>query len=185
MAAITLYTHFVGNISLPNSAATSVEGAQLATFIPKYETQYLKTILGYDLWALFIAGLTAETGIYEAIRDGGTYEDIYTGVTEEWQGFATAGANPIANYIYYKIQGYRAQQTTGIGQVNTVAENATRVAPDRVMVAAWNEMVDFNNKLHGFMLANEADYPDYIGLNLSNVTRDFTNLFSPTNTFGI
>lgn len=186
MAAITLYTHFVGDLSLPNlSPSTTPEGAQAVIFINKEETHYLQTILGYELWVLFIAGITAETAIYTAIRDGATYVDTFTGRTEKWEGFATASKNPIANYIYNKIQGYRAQHTTGIGQVNATVQNGSRISPVQPMVNSWNEMVCFNEKLFGYLYANRTSYPTWIGINRAYVDDEYEALFRKINQFDI
>lgn len=186
MSQITQLNHFAGNIYLPNTTnQLSVEGAKATAFILKYEPEYLQYILGYELYDLFEDGLLANTTIYKNIRDGVTYTDVWTGRTEKWYGFATVGTNPIANYIYYQLLKNNAQQTTGIGQVNTVAENATRVSPEIPMCSAWNEMVDFNIKLYGFLYANQDIYPSWIGNDYYARSQEFVNLFRKINTFGI
>ena len=190
MALATLYTHFgYDPIVIPNRvpSTTTVENAEatkLQAFIAKYEPQFVKAILGQELYDLYIEGIDAETAIYESIRDGGTYDDVY-GVVQKWEGF-TAGMNPIANYIYWYYQKSNASSTTGVGETNASVENGTRTSPNQKMVEAWSEMVDMNRKLHGYLYANREDYPTWIGLTyLPDSMPNFTELFTKQNFYGI
>jgi hypothetical protein len=183
MPNLTTYSQFTGNIYLPNSAPTYAEGTALATAITKYEAQYLKAIFGYEFYTLFIAGLVATTQKYEDIRDGTTYTDT-AGYTQEWQGFLTAGRNPIANYIYFYHRRDTITATDGIGEQSSAVENGSRVSPNYKMTQAWNEMVEWNCKLHDFLVANDDLYPEYVYLTTGGDSA-YRELFTPINAFGI
>lgn len=192
MPLLTTYLDFANDpISLPNAVPSTgnAEATRIQSFITKYEPIFLKTILGMDLYTLFIAGLDANTAIYEAIRDGGTYDDIY-GITQEWEGFVS-GNNPIANFIYWYYQKSNASITTGIGETNASVENGTRTSPNQKMVESWNEMVDYNNMLHGYLYANSSIYPTYIGVNsylpvaIFPYMKSWKDLFTKQNMYGI
>jgi hypothetical protein len=167
MPNIITSANFVGDIMLPNVTGTSASATQLTTFITKYEEEYLKRILGYDLYVLYVAGIAALDQDYEDIRDGSTYtgdDDL----TYEWKGLAGVGESPIANYVYYRIMDYNVSQTQGVGGESMSAnENGTHAASKAKMVAAWNQMVEWNFDLHRFLYENRATYPDYYGLTYS------------------
>lgn len=161
-AQITTYLHFATDtVSLPNTSPTTAEGEKLAAFITKFEDVYLKSVLGVDLAALLLAGI-GDGDIYDAIINGGNYTDPVN-ITQRWEGF-TAGKNPIANFIYWNWQRSNATNTLGIGVKKVKSDNAEDASPIMKMVEAWNEMVIYNWKLHGYLVANQASYPTYIGL---------------------
>jgi len=161
-AEITTYLHFdIDTVMLPNTAPGTSEGDKLQDFIDKYEDVYLKSILGVALAALLDAGI-GDGSIYDAIKNGANYTDMQN-ITQRWEGF-TAGKNPIANFIYWNYQRSNVTSTLGIGVRKPKADNADDASPIMKMVDAWNEMVIYNWKLHGYLVANRASYPTYIGL---------------------
>jgi hypothetical protein len=167
MAAIfVLYTHFVGNIELPNTASTTPEGAALAISMNKLEPLFLENILGYkmkkDLYTAMDVVTPPTSGIWFDLCNGKEYTDR-SGKLQKWNGWKTIGLNPIANYIYTIIQAERISSTTGVGEQASAFANGIRASIDRKISEAWNEMVGFNINMHEFIYANKADYPDYLG----------------------
>lgn len=72
------YTYFFGKLNLPQTGNT--EGRTLVNqFIDIYETEYLKKVLGYDLWKAFIAGIAGGTVGSELITNGS-----FTGSAAGW-----------------------------------------------------------------------------------------------------
>ena len=184
MPNIISASHFTGNIYLPNvQTSGNAERIRLDAAIAKYEPIYLKALLGYDLYTLFVAGLTDQTAIYETIRDGGTYTDT-ADITQEWLGFDTVGSSPLANFIYYKHRTDIATDTQGTGEYAGAAENGTRISPASKMCAAWNEMIEWNQKLHDFLVDNETDYPEYRYFT-GDIDSRYNELFLPVNVFNI
>jgi hypothetical protein len=161
--AITLYTHFTNNIALPNTSVYEVITDVLAESVDKYEDKYLNTILGYALNKLLQANINQSSGIYYDLINGAEYTDL-TGTVQKWQGFATIGSNPIANYIYYWVIRQNVTTTMDIGVRMANAENMINVSAMNKMMSAWNEMVEFNFRLHEFLYANKTSYTTYIGL---------------------
>lgn len=193
MALATTYDHFsVKPITIPNagpSSATSPEATVLNNLIAKCEPEFLKAILGYELYVLYIAGVDADDPDYLSIKNGDTYTDYY-GVTQKWEGF-TKGFNPIANYTYCQ---YVADGNTKVFN-DTVRkaknENSESVSVDDKIIPAWNEMVRLNFKLHEYLVANQVKFPSYVGLT-HNVYRynpaciqENQELFIAKNMFGI
>lgn len=166
MALATSYDHFsVKPIIIPNaglSSSTNPEATVLNNLIGKCEPEFLKAILGYELYVLYIAGVDAVNADYMAILNGATYTDIY-GVTQKWEGF-TKGNNPIANYTYchYVADGNTKVFNDTVRKAKN--ENSDAAPIDDKIIPAWNEMVRMNFKLHEYLVANQAKFPKYVGL---------------------
>jgi hypothetical protein len=193
MAFITSYEHFsVYPVILPNagiSSATNPEATVINNMIAKCEPEYLQDILGYELYALFIAGVDSEDADYLAIKNGATYVDPY-GVTQKWAGFVK-GSNPIANYTYCNYVANNESKVFNSGVAKGKNENADVVSVDSKIIPAWNEMVKFNFKLHEYLVANQAKFPKYVGLtydphyyNPMNIQSN-QSLFIAKNVFGL
>ena len=183
MADIILYTDFVGKISLPNTAPTHTEGANLAIYIDDFEAQYLSEILGYKMAKDFLTAiaLNPASGVWFDLWKGAEFTDSL-GRLNKWVGFRNSDSElAIANFIYCKYIEQMQTQSTGVGEKATNSTNAVSATPIQKVCNAWNRMVDLNCILHEFIMANETDYPDYIGLN-NQVNKYF---FIKRNIFGI
>jgi hypothetical protein len=160
---ITLTSHFTGIINIANTSSSYAEGEALAGFITKYEPIFLKEILGYTLYNLFITNIDDVSGEYYDLLNGAAYTDA-NNVATYWDGLNGVGLNPIANFIFYMYQNDLSYQNTSMGVMQVKGENMVNANPNPMMVKAWNEMVKMCWKMHDFLTINEADYPDYIGL---------------------
>lgn len=162
--SLTALNHFDhAAIMLPNTDAGSAEGIALQADIDVYEPQFLELFLGYATKKQFLEGLNSDDAACIALRDGAEYTDT-NGVLQYWAGFTTKGLNPIANYVYWFVRSDSASQTFSIGETTASVENGARTSPRQKMVHAWNTMVYLNLKLHAYLYANQADFPEYIGL---------------------
>lgn len=88
------YTYFTGKLSLPQT--TNTEGrALISQFILDYEDEFLKKVLGYDLWKAFVDGIEG-SGLPDQrwvdLLEGKDF--TYYGKNYRWGGFA-AGQNAI------------------------------------------------------------------------------------------
>lgn len=163
--SIIVYTDFVGQLSIPNSAPTLTEGANLALFITKYEGKYLTDVLGYKMAQNFTTAiaLNPTSGIWFDLWKGAEFTDTY-GRLNKWVGFRnTDKLLSIANYIYVNYIEQTQTNTTGLGEKATATTNAVPATPIWKLCDAWNEMVDLNRILNDFLVVNQADYPDYVG----------------------
>lgn len=145
-------TYFINEIFIAgqaNSVDVNSSRSKLSGFIAKYESRYLTEILGKDLYSDFKAGLESDP------------------VPQKWIDLRDALANdatkesPIANYVYYWFLRSQTTTTTGIGETKQLSENADRASSIDKQVRAWNEMVDLNFEVLGFLNDNIIDYPLY------------------------
>lgn len=141
MARLIDISYFIGERQIANSNTPAV-GERLNWFIAKYETQFLKLLLGDSLYAEFVAGLLVDPveTQWADLRDGASY--VYDDRTYLYSGLrdATAKRSPIADYVYYHYLRDAATQSTGIGEVKTKGENSTATNSMQKQVRAWNDM---------------------------------------------
>lgn len=160
MSNIIDYTFFTGKINLPQVGNT--DGRDSVTgFIDTYETEYLKKVLGYDLWKAFtdgIAGSGTPDQRWVDLIQGKEFE--YNSKTYKWTGFENK-PSPISQYVYYQIQQDSAIDTTLVGQSTAAVENATRTSPVTKMIQAWNDMAEMNIALWNFLYVNRTTYPEW------------------------
>jgi len=125
-------------------------------YISIYEPEYLKTILGYEFYKQFMAGLSVDPPNQKWIdlRDGADFTNAITNKLEQYTGIA----KPAANYIYYYLRRDSASLTTPAGDVVNRTENSAVVSSGRKMVNAWNAMVDYGMNLYKFLYANKDVY---------------------------
>lgn len=156
------YTYFRGEIMIAQLSQAEVR-EDLQLLIDKYETSYLKKLLGLGLYNAFIAGIDPISGADQKwlnILQGVEYE--HNGKDYEWIGFENSEKeSPIANYVYYKYITKEVEQTTGIGQVVPKAENAVIASADPKRVRAWNEMVNWQRGLIRYLDQNRNIYPEW------------------------
>lgn len=158
------YTYFFGKLRLPQSGNN--EGRdEIDEYIETYEVEYLKKVLGYDLWKVFSAGIEGSGDPdqrWKDLLDGKEYSQH--DITYKWSGFDPADESkltPIANYTFYRYNESKASDVTLAGTSTGAVDNNTRVAPMQKMVEAWNAMVDINYLLYGFLMKNLDVYPEF------------------------
>lgn len=162
-------TYFVGEILVPNLTgvgpipAGNVE--ELNRFISKYEPEFLDEVLGPDLSAAFQIGMSAETPeqrwVYLKIR-----------LLNE-----THKLSPIAGYVYYHYFRDRLSTSSGLGEVESTAENANVVLNTDKMARAYNDAVRKGRAVFNWVIENAETYPEF------DLEHEYT--LSPVNTFGI
>ena len=168
------YTYFINEIHVPNAknnnpGAPIPNGGELASMITKHEPKMLECLFGYEMYAEYAKALEdyADNNLpakWKAIRTGGEYT-CTSGDLRKWKGFVNnEKVSPIANYVFVQLLSHRASQMTGVGTKGTATENSVAVSPIYKQVPAWNEMVDMLMELHQFIMANQSDYPTYIGI---------------------
>lgn len=145
-------SYFVNELDIPGQSNTvDSTGSALSSFIVKYETRYLKELLGLELYAEFQAGLLVDPIEQKWI-------DLRNALRNE-----TTKESPIANYVYYWWMRNNVSHTASIGEVVPVAENSQRTSPVGKMVRAWNEMVNLNREIVPTMDANYLSYTPIYG----------------------
>lgn len=170
------HTYFINEIHVPNAknnnpGAPIPNGGELESMIAKHEPKMLECLFGYKMYSDYAKALVEneETidnlpAIWKNIRVGAEYT-CANGMLRKWKGFVNNDkVSPIANYVFVQLLSHRASQMTGVGTKATATENSVAVAPIYKQVPAWNEMVDMLIELHQFLIANQSDYPDYVGI---------------------
>lgn len=156
------HTYFTQKLSLPQRGNTEGQ-TQIDDFVETYEEEYLKKVLGYDLWKAFDTGIAGSPGGYDQrwidLLDG--KEFTYQGRNYNWGGFATMLKTPIANYVYYKWMEDTAEHNTLVGTAVQNVDNNSRVNAVSKMVDAWNRMVDMNRTLWMFLKSDADTYPEW------------------------
>lgn len=152
-------SYFFGERSLafPDTPAGT---ANMQQFIDAREAELLQKLFGYSLYKAWLAGQSDQRMV--DIKVGKEFTPTGGHLTK-WQGLIfTIGAakkSLIADYVYWFYQTDNYTFTTGSSEKKT--DLAINANPDVKMVTAWNEMVNFNDQFHAFILANIATYPEY------------------------
>lgn len=150
-------SYFVGELQIVNTDKTHIL-ERLENFINKYELEFLRDIMGYDLYKAYTAGIAVNppdvkwTNIKAGVEYTGSDDRLH-----KWEGLA----KPLANYVYYWWQKDQDTQTVGLGEVKTKGENSVNVSPIRKMVRAWNEMSDQVSSLYYYLNSNPDTYTEW------------------------
>lgn len=137
MANFTTVSDFIGQNNIPDKATY---GENLTWFINKYEPVLLDKLLGSDLYALLKASPT---------------DARFVAIIEPYLHPACV------DYIYSFYLEDQGTQLTSLGASQNKKQNAKSVSPYPKMVRAWNEMAEYNRKLHKYLKDNAATYPEY------------------------
>lgn len=165
---IVTTSDFVGDITIAQVEQNNI-AADVNQFIVKYEAEYLLKVLGYTLLTAYNAGITANTPLYLALRDGGTYVDLY-GETVYYRGLKEA----IVNYVYYQYMKNNTTFTTGSGEKEV--QKAQAASSMDKQVQAWNRMVSVNKSLRAFLRTDT---------NYGFISYAYNDMFVYINTLGL
>jgi hypothetical protein len=141
---------FVAPYTIPNADRVI---NTLGDFINREELNVLRKVLGVGFTKEFIEGISAPTPLQKWIdlRDG----KYYTYYQAEYYGGIKTVLLP---YVYSRWVRYNVAHFTGVGVVQSDAENANVISSAVVEVQFYNEASDALCKLHQFIMANANDY---------------------------
>lgn len=134
---------FTVDNELPNK---SLQGNDIQAHIDKREPEFLELLLGSDMYEA-----------YEANPAEARFTDL---IAKKW--FKSA----IVDYVYWFYLSNQSIMTLNTGGGQPKKQNAVTVSLYPKMVAAWNEMVDYNKKTNKFLKDNPTIYPEYASVNL-------------------
>ena len=149
-------TYFNNDIKI----VTDKYSTSIQSTIDRYEPEYLQSLLGYELSELIVNydELTSEPRIKDII-EGKEYE--YNGKKYKWIGLVnTKLISPIAYYVFCKYMNNEYLLNVPSGQVAPTVENAERVYPLHLYVAAWQNMNKLNDSLCMFLQNGGNEYPE-------------------------
>lgn len=122
--SIVVPADFIGDVNIPNTGDTYLgTDSNVQFFIDKYTPIFLESLLGYDLYQLYLAGIAADP------------------IDPKWTNIQTIAKPLLLNYIYYWFKRDEYTYSSGIGESKTKGENSTMVSPGFKMQSRWNEMV--------------------------------------------
>lgn len=173
---------FIRDISVPNTSNPAIL-ERLNAFIEKYEKECLVTLMGYELYELFIVNYN-EPRMSEIIGGG-----LYTvnGVQYKWQGLVYDINNSLlAYYVYYYFQSSSATQTLGVSTSTIKTESGVSVSPADKMMEAWNNYSRQSKNFISFLWYKEDANGDrlYPEVSLNHLSLAL-NLSRTNNIFGI
>ena len=164
-------SYFIGEKNVPNKDGADVS-VVLNNLIDRYEPEYLKKALGYELFLSFMTGIQVTTPDqrYTDLLIGKDFTG-QNGKLNRWAGFINVipgGAivvayplSPIADYVYWYWLKHNHSQTSGLGEVRSELQNAVRVSPKHKAVKTWNDMVEKTWLLYEFLKVNPTTYPEF------------------------
>ncbi len=175
-----------GEILIPNLDFKPTDGNtysdDILQAIDQYETEILKSLLGYDLWKLLIADLDAggnpQAARFTNLVDGAEFTNTYNFTkTLKWNGIRnTEKLSFSAYYMFFKYVDRNHSKLSGVGNVKLKAENAERVSPVIKTTKAWSDMLD----LYGRIPSQYEDF--YVNpIQGSNLPCEFNGLSSAYN----
>lgn len=182
-------SYFVGEINIAQLGQLAV-AEDVDRFITKYQSRYLRAVLGYAFSKQFEDNYNSETeDEWSAIVNGSAYVDA-NGITQYWNGLVDEDAvvSPIANYVYYKYIADLQSATTASGEKEDNAQGSLNVAAAGKQARAWNEMVVMNFQLVDFLLNKKTDgdrdYPDF-EFDTCNLSAERADMFTRINVFNL
>lgn len=163
MASLITHDYFIRNVTIAQISQPAVSEA-IDDLLAVYEPDMLNALLGVDLYAALLAGLEAPVvdPKWTDLLNGGTYTDR-AGRKTIWHGLANLSrlTSPIANYIYYQYARQTASWSAGAGEVLPTLMNGERFPAANKMATIWNDMVDMNYRMVGYLNENAATYPEW------------------------
>jgi hypothetical protein len=159
-------TYFVsGQTAIPNVASTATAGAAIAVtvtrYITMYEPDFIKKLLGDDLYADYVATPTdAKWNAFKAL--------LYN---------ATTKISPIANYVWYIYQEQNQVMMTGGGDKKSGDATMTPEVNVAKMIGVWDSMRKMVADIVDYFDANTATFPLWDGGASAEFYFDMVNNF--------
>jgi len=185
--ALIDWTYFIRDIMIPNIdpaiKSNSAELDRLNKFILKYETQCLKSILGYPLYK---AVVNEQSQRITDLLYGTEYTDCQNNL-KKWDGIVRPQEfiSLIANYIYFYYQESLKAHTSGVGTMITKPDGGREFSPADKMAKAWNffseQVYEMTNFLWFQAVNNVRTYPEFTNqqfFETRRISRKIDSVFS-------
>lgn len=193
--SIVVPADFVGEVNIPNTGDTYLgTNSNVQYFINKYEPIFLENLLGYDLYQLYLIGITPVP--VEPATNPVTYQPI----AQIWINIQTMAKPLLINFIYYYYKLDEVTYSSSTGESRTKSENSTSESPGKKMQLRWNEMVRWVYKIvkhwdvtvYGEYYINfaifriyELEFDEFYPFFYSRCRRRLPDIFYTINTMGI
>lgn len=147
------YTYFKGELNIPNLSVTGGVGtalqSELNEYIAEYQQQYLRRLLGDDLYEAFETGLASVTPAARWVTLRSQLID------------STNKRSPIAQYVYFCYQNSKHTVVTGSGDKTIGEGNLQPQYPSWKMTQVFNNCVRASEKIYDWIETNKASYPEW------------------------
>lgn len=138
--------------------------AELTSYITKYESVYLKELMGVALYNLFVASISSglPTGVYLTIYNAFSEDSescsnkilISDGMKEMLKGF-----------VFFEYTRNQPIENTTVGNVKNVNENSEVVNGWKAGITEkYNRAIDTYKAIQSYIEENLTDYPTYNGV---------------------
>ena len=135
-------TYFIGSIEIANTEQPEVED-HINSVVDRVQRNVLLEALGHTLYAELYANYdTAVNDKWKKLVEGDDYTVEVAGedYTIHWNGLKNSEKlSMLAYFAYWEIMKELTQSASGIGLVNSKAENADKIDPRYKMTKAWND----------------------------------------------
>lgn len=134
-------SYFINDIAIAGTNNPAIV-VGLNSSIVKREKEALISVLGYELYEIFIANPTVQ--IYKDILDGKEFSFEFCGkqITRKWVGLANVEKiSLLAYYTYFFYEKDRNEFNSSVGFVNPKVENAVQENPRLKFVNSWNQYI--------------------------------------------
>ena len=143
-------TYFINDITLTTGQLDHIQ-----QWIDVYEPEFLKSLLGYDLYALLETDLNGTSDPtaqrFVDLVDGKAFSFELNGYTisTKWMGLRQSSLlkSIIADYVYFHYRNETESSNSGAGQINSLTENALRVDVRPKLINTWNKCIELYGKI--------------------------------------
>ena len=159
MGLLIVKNDFVGKYELAKSINDKID-----SYIAKYENQYLRDLLGSELFALFEADVT--NYLPQSAEFLTIYNPINTNVNDV-EVRSEGIKDMLLGLIYFDYERDNRYKSTNIGQTKNTPDSASNDFDLHHLYERYNEAVKNYQNIQYYICANISDYPTYKGLNKS------------------
>jgi len=148
-------TVLIPNITTGNSVLDTARASDLNYYTTLYEEEYLKYLLGDDLFDQYEAAVDAlpPLGVLSA-KWQALVDAIYFTKNSKY-------LSPAAYYIWFFYMKFNQSYTTNSGQAIPNKENAVNTEAWNKMVMNWNVMCELTDVIREWLDDNAATYDTY------------------------
>jgi len=156
-------TYFVGEILIPNLTGSGVivtgNVAEVNRFIAKYEPEYLRYVLGDDLYEAFNTAISVNDDLGED-EEPAVIEARWLTLQSKLID-STNKLSPIADYVYHFHALNGISSTTPAGEVQNKAENSEPAYNFDKIINAYNYAVRQGQIILDWVIEHDSDYPEF------------------------
>lgn len=154
-------TDFTGFYAISHGATN--QDNKIEAYINEYEPDFLRDLLGVELYDLFVADLDPITGLPVTARFLDIYNAIYLD-DDSCIRISKGMKEMLKGFVYFNIVRDSDFHNTISGNVKNEFSNASSVTTIQMgLNERYNVALGYYNTIQWFICENSADYPEYNG----------------------